>query len=301
MAPKFRKIDPRFWHDEKVQTLDPKQKLLALYLLTGPDVNRIGIYRWSPAKASEELKIDRIDTVCHTVCHTLSWGYSNAQKLVYFPTWWKYNKPDNEKAFEGYLKDVHDLPTDPLISLFLHNEKYLEEKHIPILSRYRLDTVYHTVSPLEKEKELEKEKDISLVAGATEGGAVEVKKPEIPKSALAAAWLSAWNTNRGPLPKILNVADTRLVHALARLNSPTLQAIGYRVPDDYAGLIQWLAGHDFYSGGGNRGWKANFDFLVASDGAVTKLHERRENESGDGAEQLTDDAATLELLRKVSQ
>jgi len=51
---RFRKIDPRTWRDEKFRHLDPLDKLIAFYILTG-QTNRIGIFNFSPAMAVEEI------------------------------------------------------------------------------------------------------------------------------------------------------------------------------------------------------------------------------------------------------
>ena len=164
MAAKFRKVDPRVWTDEKFRKLKSEEKLLALWMLTSVRVNRCGIVLWSPGLASEEtgIPVSRIDTVCHTVCHTLNWIHDTVSHTVFLARWWRYNRPDNPKALAGALSDLHDLPENGLKSSLV-----VAANDLPIGMREmylsHLDTVYHTVchtvSSQEQEKEKEQEKD----------------------------------------------------------------------------------------------------------------------------------------------
>jgi hypothetical protein len=56
MASKFRKVDPRFWKDERVRALTPIEKLVAFYVFTA-QANRIGCFSFSPGMAAEDLGI----------------------------------------------------------------------------------------------------------------------------------------------------------------------------------------------------------------------------------------------------
>jgi hypothetical protein len=160
MAPKFRKIDPRIWTDEKFRKLPLEGQHLALWLLTTSRLNRCGIVLWSPGLASEETKIDRhsVETVLDTVCHTLFWVFDRAAQVVFSPHWWRYNKPDNESAMKGAMSDLRDVPTGTLKPyLEMACEDLPEDLHT--VYHTLLDTVSYTVSPQEKEKEKEKEKE----------------------------------------------------------------------------------------------------------------------------------------------
>lgn len=125
---KFRKIDPRIWNDEKFQTLPPADKLLAVYCLTA-QANRIGIFKFSVALASEDLGIpsEEVRERLDRVCHTLFWRLDAIRRVLYFPTWWKYNNPGSPKTLAGILSDVHDVPQTPLLEEFKQNTTYLPD------------------------------------------------------------------------------------------------------------------------------------------------------------------------------
>jgi hypothetical protein len=126
---RYRKVDPRIWKDEKFLTLNQTEKLIAVYCLTSPQTNRIGIFNFSPAQAAEDLNLD-LETFAEgfaKVCERLNWTFDKAYRVLYLPTWWKYNCPDNPNVLIGNLKDLHEIPKTPLIQDFLANVQYLPE------------------------------------------------------------------------------------------------------------------------------------------------------------------------------
>lgn len=128
MAQKYRKVDPRFWDDERMQKLEPSCKLVSLYLMTGQS-NRCGLFVFSMGLAVEHtgMNADSYRKAMAKVCDTLKWTYEEGTRVLYIPTWWKYNAPENEKHLIGCLKDLHDLPATPLLKEFWKNVKFLPE------------------------------------------------------------------------------------------------------------------------------------------------------------------------------
>ena len=128
MASRYRKIDPRIWTDEKFRRLTGEQQRIALYILTAQS-NRIGLFSFSPGKACEDL-----GTLSQTfrkgfqkVCQTVNWEWDENARVLYLPTWWRYNQPENANNVIGNLKDLDDLPETPLLERFSANTTYLLE------------------------------------------------------------------------------------------------------------------------------------------------------------------------------
>lgn len=160
MARKYRKIDPRIWGDERFVNLSNEEKLIALYCLTSPQCNRIGLFRFSVAAAAEDL-----GTLPQTfakrfanVCHTLNWTFDERSKVLYFPTWWKYNAPDNPNTMKSCLEDLHDVPATYLLARFYANTKYLQASTAERIANVARN-VTPNVSPQEQEQEQEQEKE----------------------------------------------------------------------------------------------------------------------------------------------
>ena len=169
MAAKYRKIDPRIWSDEKFVLLSEAEKLVALYCLTSPQVNRIGLFRFSPAMAAEDLETLPPTFVKRfgVVCHGLFWGWDSTAKVLYFPTWWKYNRPDNPNILSACLEDIHDVPATPLLADFLCNSEYLPEAFAKKLLNVTPNVpgnVTPNVRPQEQEQEQEQEPAAAVAA-----------------------------------------------------------------------------------------------------------------------------------------
>lgn len=125
---RYRKIDPRLWRDEKFRRLSRDEKLIAIYIITAQS-NRIGIFSFSPALACEEL--DMVPATFRerfqTVTSTLGWCFDEAARVLFLPTWWRYNPPENANNVIGSLKDLDDVPDSPLISVFCTTVEHLSE------------------------------------------------------------------------------------------------------------------------------------------------------------------------------
>ena len=125
----YRKVDRRFWKDEKVRALDPTDRLVALYLFTG-QANRIGLFAFSPGMAAEDTGLD-LDTFrerCRMVCKALGWTWDEQAGVLYLPTWWKYDPPEYDNHLIGSLKDLTAVPRSPLFDLFSRNLRHLAPK-----------------------------------------------------------------------------------------------------------------------------------------------------------------------------
>jgi hypothetical protein len=130
MAAKYRKFDPRTWDDEKFITLDEGEKLVFCYCTLNKEVNRCGLFVFSA-----HLGAEKIGTLPATfakrfkkVRETFNWGWDDKVKVLYFPSWWKYNPPENENVLRGCLNDIRDLPKTPLIERFYGNFIHLLER-----------------------------------------------------------------------------------------------------------------------------------------------------------------------------
>jgi hypothetical protein len=123
---RYRKIDPRLWRDERVRRLNQLEKLIVIYCLTAQS-NRVGIFNFSPAMAAEDLEISHqtFEKGFEKVCESLLWSYDKPSRVLYIPTWFKYNTPENPNVLIGCLNDLHELPKTPLLQLFRDNTRYL--------------------------------------------------------------------------------------------------------------------------------------------------------------------------------
>jgi hypothetical protein len=115
------------WHDEKFASLDQLQKLIVFYAITAQS-NRIGLFKFSAALAAEELGTSPKTFLegFENVCRALNWEWDRSLRVVYLPTWWKYNQPENPNVLLSCLADLDDLPQSPLVARFCANLGHLK-------------------------------------------------------------------------------------------------------------------------------------------------------------------------------
>src|SRR5882672_6800622 len=126
---RYRKLFVRLWRDPRFTELTDAEKLLALYILTGPQTNRIGLYTLSIGQAAENLK-----TSAETLTKRLRKGagnfrllFDNRSRVIFIPSWFKWNLPDGVNVMKGNLKDLSEIPPCGLLDAFARNIEILPD------------------------------------------------------------------------------------------------------------------------------------------------------------------------------
>ena len=124
----YRKISPHIWNDEKFRCLSAEQQRIVLYMLTA-QANRIGLFLFSPGRAAEDLHLTSraVNAALLVLCKRLGWSWDAAVRLLFIPTWWRYNSPESFNNMLGNLKDLAALPRSPLLDQFANNTSHLPE------------------------------------------------------------------------------------------------------------------------------------------------------------------------------
>jgi hypothetical protein len=109
---KQRVISTSFWDDPWVQTLDPSEKFLYLYLLTNPLTNIAGIYEITMRRIVFDTGFNE-----HTVMSIME-KFEKARKAYYtlgwmvIPRWIRHQKYDNPNVRAGIRRIVGSLPDE---------------------------------------------------------------------------------------------------------------------------------------------------------------------------------------------
>jgi hypothetical protein len=144
---RYRKIYALIWDDEVFSEFSGDEQRVALYCLTGKPTNRIGLFCFSQAEAAEKLKLTlpRFRRLFQNVCKRLEWLYDEQRSVLYVPSWWKWNVPENPNVLKSCLDDLAEVPRTPLIETFAQNVRYLPEQ-LRETFRKRLVNVWGNVS-----------------------------------------------------------------------------------------------------------------------------------------------------------
>jgi len=124
-VPRYYRVSPRFWSDEKVRTWNTETRVLALYLLTSPHRNLEGMFvlplpyicadlEWTEAKVKKHIEILVRDQFI---------SYDIDVKLMLIRNALKYQCPESANVIKGALRRIRDLPHSPLFSEFLELAK----------------------------------------------------------------------------------------------------------------------------------------------------------------------------------
>ena len=117
---RYKLIYQRLWRHPAFLALSFEEKVLAFNLLTGTQVNRCGLYHFSLGMASEETGIgyERFKEVFQAVLTAMEWQYDKESRVVFIPSWWRWNPPANQNVLKSCLADLKELPSTPLMEDF---------------------------------------------------------------------------------------------------------------------------------------------------------------------------------------
>jgi hypothetical protein len=98
--------------------------------LFGPQSNRIGIFYFSASVAAEDLGVtaQSIRRALKELGSSFGWLFDAAARVLYVPTYWRWNAPDHDKVLRGNLKDLNEVPPCALLEAFAQNLEYLDPK-----------------------------------------------------------------------------------------------------------------------------------------------------------------------------
>ncbi len=109
---RYRRVRPRWWTEQVTRSLDPIDRLLALYVLTGPQSSSCGIFRFSPGAAAEDLDLDLSDlrTRLDRVCEAFDWQWDAAARVLWLPSWVMENEPPNPNVVKSWRLHLSEIP-----------------------------------------------------------------------------------------------------------------------------------------------------------------------------------------------
>jgi hypothetical protein len=125
---RYRRAYPRLFRHPAFKKLSPLCQRLVVYILYGPQSNRIGLFYFSVNTAAEDLDStpDSLRKALREVTLSFGWSFDALARVLFIPSWWRWNPPDHEKVLRGNLKDLHEIPPCGLTDAFAQNLAYLK-------------------------------------------------------------------------------------------------------------------------------------------------------------------------------
>jgi hypothetical protein len=124
---RYRRAYPRIFRHPGFKALTPLGQRLTLYILFGPQSNRIGCFYFSLSVAAEDLgtTAETSRKALPEVLSAFGWVFDSTARVLYVPSWWRWNHPDHDKVLVGNLKDINEVPPCGLVDAFSSNLAYL--------------------------------------------------------------------------------------------------------------------------------------------------------------------------------
>ena len=276
----YAKVAPQFWigpTGKRIRQLGADAQVIALYLLTSPHANMIGLYHLPVPYISADtgIPIEEASKALHSLTEAGFCGYDAYAEVV-----WVYemardqvgeNLKANDKQCAGVANAYAQVPTNMYLAAFY--ERYRTAYH---LSEKRLGSSSEAPSPdpceapsqplesQEQEQEQEQEKD-----SAPNGAAQSDDCPRV----RAEAYANTWNEHRGPLPRVREFTESR------RRKIKTRIAQGVSL-EAFAAVVKRCAATPFLIGNNDRGWQADFDWLIENDTNIARVMEGKYDNGG---------------------
>jgi hypothetical protein len=126
---RYRKAYPRIWRHPGFRQLSRDEQRLTLYVLFGPQTNRIGLFHFSIFQAAEDLQStpETLKKGLANVTVTFGWMFDSDARVFYVPSWWKWNAPENVNVIRGSLKDLNEVSPCALVDAFAANIETLPD------------------------------------------------------------------------------------------------------------------------------------------------------------------------------
>lgn len=117
---RWRAIHVRLWRHPVFMALSPDAQRLAVYALSGPPTNRIGLYTLSVAAVAEDLRLSPTATKrrLEEVCSGFGWRYDQSGRVMLIPSHFRFNHPQNPSHLKAMLSDLSEVGSLTLVPEF---------------------------------------------------------------------------------------------------------------------------------------------------------------------------------------
>lgn len=271
------------WRSPGFQQLADLERTVALYLLTGPQTNRIGLYPVSMAHMTEDLQRPKPVLLASVakVLDATTWPMCE-RKVLFIPTWWFWFPPENERVFRKALADFPAVTQSVLRERFLNYRRFLPEAWHHIL-----DAVAAGVPAAKKARIIDGPTDDELKASATGGlfedvGAKRIAADQnVLQQQIVALWNETVDTHApGRIPKVKQLNRPALVKKIGERWKTFPRLDLFKQAFVEAATSPWCRGES--QSGSYVGWVIDLPWLVHSDTRMQRFVDRAGMRAQDG-------------------
>jgi hypothetical protein len=98
---------------------------------------------------------------------TFGWLFDADAKVLYIPSWWRWNAPENPHVLEGNLKDLNEIPPCALVEALARNLEHVPAKwHQTFVEGVARRLPKRPVHQEQEQKQKQKQEQGALARGA---------------------------------------------------------------------------------------------------------------------------------------
>ena len=269
---KFRMVYTEFWTDSKVvEEFTPEDKYFFLYLLTNPNTTQIGIYEITKKQMAFDMgySLESVDSLLDRfINHHKLIKYNPETRELAIRNWGKFNLNQGGKpvldCIRAELGRVKDTSLIDYVAEQITNDTI---KHI-YDTWHESSTDRITIRGEKEEKEEEKEEEKQQE---------EEEQKELPPTPYEKI-KTLYNTFCLSLPQVRAMSEKRKRHLRARWRQFACDLTAFEE------VFRKVEASEFCKGKNDRGWRADFDWLIKNDHNMVKVlegkYDNREVETG---------------------
>lgn len=254
----YRTVYMNFWKDTKIiDDFTPEDKYFMLYCLTNDYTNLCGCFEISIKQMSIDTgynveTIERLLNRFEKVHNIIFYNKQNKEMLI--KNWYKYNWTKSEKLDKPLLKEIEKIKTPKFKSFLINLYNKRDTVSIPYI--YTIDT-----------SDADADADTDSVSDSVS----DIKKEE--KKNKYETIVNIYNEYCSNLSQVQKLTDKRKTAINKLLKTIT--------EEQFKEICIIANNSDFLIGDNNSGWKADFDFIVKVDKAVSILEGKYSNKKRD--------------------
>jgi hypothetical protein len=109
---RYRKVRARLWLEPEFAALSDEEKLVALYVLSGPQTAPPGVFRLSSASAAEDLRCSAraLQHRLAAAVRAFHWKYDATTRVLWMPEWAAENPPANPNGVVAWRSCFDEIP-----------------------------------------------------------------------------------------------------------------------------------------------------------------------------------------------
>lgn len=280
---KYRKVSTHIWNDQKFRALSERAKLSFLFIITHPHMTPLGAIRANLPGLAFELGMDT-QAFTEAFAEVLAQGMAKHDEkglLIWFPNFLRHNPPESPNVVKSWVGGYHDLPECDLKNTLIKHAACTVDG-LSQGFREAFFEAFGQVCPQpspnqeqEQEQEQEGKKEESTPPPDGEGPASSVSEPsesDTGEDADAGSPDQSPKVPPCPYGKIASIYNAKLPQ-LAQVRDMTdtrrrVLQLAWRARAERQSLAWWEGYFDavaqlpFLLGENDRGWRADFDWLL---------------------------------------